>query len=239
MTKSTGIYTLADAARLVGTETRTIRRWVHGYSRPALGSSADNTAPKKSVPLWQTQYGSGERSNIVGFRDLLELRVVNEFVKHGVPLIVVRECLNSAKKLLGVDHPFTQSRFATDGKTIYADLLKNVTEPELVDLRKKQIVFRDIIKPSLYDGIEYDSSTRIARRWFPNKGRRIVLDPARSFGKPVLNGSGIPTEALYANYRAEGADRAAIRLVASIFDIDAKEVAAAIQFETAFAKKAA
>ena len=100
-------------------------------------------------------------------------------------------------------------------------------------------MFRDIIKPSLYDGIEYDLTNKFARRWYPNKQRRVVLDPSIEFGKPTVVGSGIPTAALFAHYLAEGSDAAATKKVAAIFDILNKDVSAAIQFEQSLRQQAA
>jgi uncharacterized protein (DUF433 family) len=55
-----------------------------------------------------------------------------------------------------------------------------------------------------------------------------VLDPEVQFGAPIVAEAGIPTDTLYASFLAEGRDQVA---VARIFDVPAKLVAAAVQFE--------
>lgn len=230
MYMGTGIYTLADAARLIRVPSRSIGRWLYGYDYSH--QVQDVRHAYHSQPLWNPQYVAhdvGER--VLGFRDLLELRVVREFVAHGVPLLVVRRCMETAKNMFGVDYPFTAHRFATDGRTVFADVLRDGTEKEMVDLHKKQLVFREIIKPSLYAGIEYEG--RYARRWYPEGGRNrsIVIDPQQQFGKPIVAGDSVPTEALFSNYVAEGGDKAAIDAVAKIFELPVKKVEAAIRFE--------
>lgn len=240
MQETIGIYSLAEAARLIGTQSRTIQRWMFGHAYRSASKDSDASTIKSSPPLWTPQHDGEEGAHkIIGFRDLLELRVVREFVQHGVHLSIIRECLEQAKNILQSDHPFALNRFATDGKTIFTDLVRHGTAPELVDLRNRQLVFRVIIKPSLYDGIEYDNAKRVARRWFPNKQKNVVLDPQINFGKPILIDHGISTEAIYANYLAEGENPAAVKIVARIFEIKSKDVDAAIIFEKNLRLKAA
>jgi hypothetical protein len=82
-----GLYPLAQAARLVGVEPRSVRRWLKGYSwnyRDGRSSSG---------PLWTLQYANDEElgaEQVLGFHDLLELRAVAKFIEHGVPLKVIR-----------------------------------------------------------------------------------------------------------------------------------------------------
>ncbi|HMS26377.1 MAG TPA: DUF433 domain-containing protein [Burkholderiaceae bacterium] len=226
---SLGIYTLAEAAHLVRVPTRSINQWLYGYDYTR--KFADETVKKHVAPIWTPQYDSntwGEK--VIGFRDLLELRVVREFIQHGVSVAVIRKCFENAKSTFNDSYPLTALRFATDGKTIFADAVRSETVEEMMDLHKKQYVFRQIIKPSLYEGIEYDEKN--AKRWFPEgKKRDIVIDPDRQFGKPIVAEFGVPTAALFASYKAEGADKAAVAMVARIFEIPTKSVSAAIRFE--------
>lgn len=226
---SLGIYTLAEAAHLVRVPTRSINQWLYGYDYTRKSSA--ETIKKHVQPIWTPQYDADQwGEKVIGFRDLLELRVVREFIQHGVSVAVIRKCFENAKATFNDAYPLTALRFATDGKTIFADAVRSETVEEMMDLHKKQYVFRQIIKPSLYEGIEYDEKN--AKRWFPEgKKRDIVIDPDRQFGKPIVAESGIPTAALFACYKAEGADKAAAAMVARIFEIPTKSVFAAIRFE--------
>ena len=61
-----------QAARLVGAEPRALRRWLQGYSRKYNGERVH------SEPLWETQLkDEGLPEDVIGFRDLLELRMVS------------------------------------------------------------------------------------------------------------------------------------------------------------------
>jgi uncharacterized protein (DUF433 family) len=222
-----GMYTLAEAARLIHSDRRSIKRWLYGYGY--LSGQGEERVRRNVMPLWTPQYqGEDFDEPVIGFRDLLELRVVREFVRRGVPLLVVRRCLNAAAEMFGVDYPLTAQRFVTDGQTIYQEALRATEdEPEMLDLKTRQYAFREIIKDSLYAGIEYDGG--VARRWYPEpRNRAVVVDPAVQFGHPVLEEAGIPTASLYASYLAEDKDKGA---VARLFEIAPRQVDVAVRFE--------
>lgn len=233
---SLGVYPLPEAARLVGMPFAALNRWLYGYDY--LSKNQNETVKKHSAPLWRPQYEAAEwGEKVIGFRDLLELRVVREFIQHGLSLRFIRSCLENAKTIFGVDYPFTTYRFATDGRAIFQDVVRESAAEEMIDLQKRQLVFRDIIKPSLYEGIEYTKDH--ARRWFPNgKKRDIVIDPERQFGKPIISDAGVPTNTLYASFQAEGADKSAINTTSRIFEVSLKNVESAIKFEERLRKVA-
>jgi uncharacterized protein (DUF433 family) len=219
----TGIYPLHQAARLVGAQPRAIRRWLQGYPRKYKGSNV------RSEPLWKTQLSEeGLPDEVIGFRDLLELRMVAAFVRYGVNLKVIRATVDQAARDFGTDYPLTNQKFLTDGKRIFLQAHAQVTgESRLIDVLGKQYVFSDIIKPTLFAGIEYEHDGAV--RWFPvNRRKTIVLDPALQFGAPALAEAGIPTDTIHASFLAEGRDRA---MVARVFGISPDMVTAAVEFE--------
>lgn len=219
----TGIYPLHQAAKLVGAEPRALRRWLQGYTRKYKDQHV------RSEPLWQTQFNGQELpDDVIGFRDLLELRMVAAFVKHGVDLKVIRATIEVATRHFGNDYPLTNRQFRTDGKRIFLQAVETASgEPTMVDVIQKQFVFSDIITPSLYAGIEY--SEQGAVRWFPlGKRKVIVLDPSIQFGTPVITSAGIPTDTIYASYLAESRDEA---MVARIFNVTPGMVSDAVMFE--------
>lgn len=220
----TGIYPLPQAARLVGQEPRYVRRWLRGYSWKYKDGRS------RSGPLWHTQF-EGEQTpsgEVIGFRDLLELRMVAQFVKHGVHLKVIRATIDAATQHFGSAYPLSNRRFLTDGRKIFLDAVDEATgATKLIDVVGRQFVFSEVIKPSLYAGIEYDNG--FATRWFPvSRSRTIVLDPQIQFGTPTLTDVGIPTDTIHDAWRAEGKDR---NRVAKLYDITPAMVSAAVSFE--------
>jgi uncharacterized protein (DUF433 family) len=234
MYQGTGVYSPTDAARLINVPAYKIKRWLFGYdfSRSIRGEKQISSSP----PLWMPQIAPTEfDTKIIGFNDLLEIRFVDAFVRFGLPLTVVRRCLNTAKELYKIDFPLTSGKFKTDGKTIFAQAIEQARDEDLLDLRNKQFAFNEIFKPSLYAGIEYEGN--LASKWYPNqKDHEIVLDPKRQFGTPIVDEVNIPTSAIYSSYLSEGADSASLKTTSNIFDIPEKLVASAIKFETGLLK---
>lgn len=235
MYSGTGIYSLPEAARLIHVPARKIHRWLYGYTY--LKKSGEGRVQAFSDPLWTPQHSKTEYdAEAIGFNDLLEVRFVAAFVEHGVPLAIVRQCMETARQLFGVDYPMTSGSFKTDGKTIFADAIeKIVKEGALLDLKNRQFAFKDIISPYLYAGIEYDGKR--AAKWYPQGGRHhVVLDPARQFGSPIVDELGVPTGVLYASYLAEGENSRAIAQTTKAYEVPAKFVEAAIKFEQGLAR---
>ena len=229
----TGIYSIPEASRLICVPGKDIRRWLLGYSyRKMPGDAASRV---EMPPLWEHELAHGGfDEDVIGFRDLIELRFIREFINHGVSLKVIRHCLKTAAELYGVTHPMSSPRFKTDGRTIYGEALhEEAQENSLVDLKSRQAVFKEIIRPSLYEGIVYDAQERKASRWYPlgSKKSPVVIDPARQFGAPIIEVTGTPTKVLYQSYLAEGADPQALAFTARLYDAPPKHVEAAIHFE--------
>jgi uncharacterized protein (DUF433 family) len=231
-----GMYTLADASKFLGVESRALNRWLYGYRY--YGRRGGEPINRWSDGLWRPQYDPQEfGEKVIGFHDLLEVRIVREFVRAGVHLIVIRNCLDRARKEWGAHYPLSAQRFVTDGETIFHEAHQAANEDgdgKLLDLRTMQYKFKTIIKASLYAGIEYLGKE--ARRWYPEGPKAsIVIDPAVNFGHPVVRGTGIPTETLYASYIAESKNRSR---VARLYELLPQEVSAAVKYESRLRKAA-
>lgn len=232
MYSGTGIYSIPEASRLIDVPTRDIRRWLFGYHY--LRRPGDAGSRVTSAPLWEHELThEGFDEDVIGFRDLVELRFIREFTRAGVALSVIRRCLATASELFGVTHPMSLPRFKTDGRTIYAEAIsEEMHDNSLVDLKSRQTVFKDIIRPSLYDGLIYDDDKRHANRWYPGGTKSpIVIDPARNFGGPIIDATGTPTITLFESYKAEGGDPKALAITSRVYAVPPKAVEAAIRFE--------
>jgi uncharacterized protein (DUF433 family) len=216
-----GVYPLPQAARLVGADSASVRRWMLGYQRKGKGYG----------PLWVGELNdTALNTPSVSFRDLLELRMVAAFAKHGVATSVIRKTIDTARQDFGSDFPLSTKRFLTDGKKIFLEAIDaGGTDGEtMVDVVRRQFVFSSIIRPSILGSVEFDGET--PRRWFPlgTRRRQVLLDPEIQFGAPIVAGAGIPTDTIAAAYVAEGMDS---RAVGRIFDIEPRLVDAAVAFE--------
>lgn len=120
-----------------------------------------------------------------------------------------------------------RKRFLTDGRRIFAEVVEGIDEPGLLDLVRSQYAFHRAIKPTLYASVEY-SELDEALRWFPMwPKQQVLLDPKRSFGRPIVAQGGVPTETLAMAVEVEGSTER----VARWFGVPRAAVRAAVDFE--------
>jgi uncharacterized protein (DUF433 family) len=223
-----GVYSVPEAARLTGISSRRIRRWLQGYSHTSGGAS------RTSPPLWRRQIAS-EDSLILSFRDMLEVRFIDAFRRHGVSWKSIRLAAECAAEIVHDSYPFSTRRFKTDGRRIFAEILQETGDESLLDLVKSQYEFKSIVEPFLFDGLEFSALGIEPVRWWPlGMDRRVVIDPERSFGQPIVDPESVPTRVLASAFRAEGS----IQAVARWYMVDPKSVEDALDFEGQHAKAA-
>jgi len=214
-----GFYTVPEAARLLKIPPVNIRRWLGGYTYRKKGETID------LPPLWRPQLPSSEHHIELGFRDLIELRVIKSFLDAGLSLITIRNCLEYARECANDERPFSTRRFQTDGRTIFLESLRRSGEAELLDLKSRQYVIRNVIDRTFKD---LDLSDDIVTRWRPFRGKKsIVIDPQRAFGQPIATLYGVPTIVLTEATTAEGS----IERVSYLYDVPVPVVRDAISFE--------
>ena len=219
VTYGIGAYSLAEAGSLLGVSPTTIRRWLFGYSY-------DHHGPRtEQQPLWRPQYGIDQDEPLLGFRDLIEARVVRGLRSLQIGLPTIRECLRRASELVQDDHPFSTRQFKTDGKRIFLEQMDDLGEGFLIDLKLRQHAFRRIVEPSFVD-LDFDADAA-SRWWLLPKKKTIVLDPARSFGQPIVADGGVPTARLAQAVKAEGS----VERVAQLFELKPAIVRDALAFE--------
>ena len=125
-------------------------------------------------------------------------------------------------------HPFALRGLLTDGKR----LLKELGDAALLELGSGgQTAFESVLHPFCHR-LDFDSATKLAMRFYP-AGRKscVVVDPRHSFGRPVIAGTNITTEALGCLIR--GGDR--IDDIAADFRLELTQVEEAWKFERALA----
>lgn len=220
-----GIYSVPEAARLSHVAPARIRRWLRGYVY-------HQAAEEKSSPaVWKAQLPVLNGSLGLGFLDLMEVRFVDAFLQAGVPWRTIRLAAQRARELLDQDHPFSTRGFQTDGHSIFAEVVQESGEPQLLDLAKNQYAFRRVISPSLYAGVDFDEMDRAARWWPMGKRRHVVVDPERQFGQPIVVEKSVPTAVLADAVGTEGS----IRAVSSWYGVRESAVRDALRFERSLA----
>lgn len=195
-----GLYTPAEAGRLVQVPPAKIARWLRGH----------DAGGRHHEPLWRPQVELDGEGIALGFLDLMEVRVAASFIAQGLSPIRVRRAIGLARDILGRDHPLSTRAFRTDGRSIFLQVVEEDGEAALIDLFHQQYAFRDVIERSLKH-IDYDEAG-VPSSWWPlGRARSVLIDPARSFGQPIEAETSVPVAALVRGVHGEGSPEAAAR----------------------------
>lgn len=219
-----GIYTPSEAAALCGINAGKITRWLRGH----------DAGRKHYDRLWKPQIDLDDGKVYLGFRDLMEVRVANAFIKEGLSAQKVRRAIQLAREMIGEDRPLSTAKFRTDGHTVFLQMLREQGTDSMIDLFRKQYAFRPIIEPSLKN-IDFDKTGNPMRWWPAGKAAQIVVDPRRLFGRPIEASSGVPSTVLAAAAEAEGSPELAARL----WKVPVSAVRHAVAFEQSMRQRKA
>lgn len=202
-------YTYVDAARYALIPAQTVRNWFRGASSPGHTMRA----VFGEVPTHGLSY-----------LQLVEVAFVAAMRAHKLKLSALRTAYDYVRTAMGIEYPFAQERFLTDGTDLFIHALDDADQ--VISASKPgQRAWREAIETCAR---RFDYSDHLALRWHP-RGRdfRIVIDPRISFGRPVVEDTGIPTAAIHER-RLAGED---LDFIAHDFGLTRKQVKDALWFE--------
>lgn len=194
-------YTAAEAAQILALPASTVRAWSFGHTHVEPGGSSRKRYPRVIEPA-----NADER--LLSFVNLCELHVLAAIRRqHKVSLPKVREAIDYVSRELRQPRPLASVRFLTNGVSLFvkrAGQLLNVTQ-------KGQTAMQADFERAL-SRIEYDRKTGAPLLLYPytraatlagaQAPRTVVVDPARSFGRPVLAGAFVRTEVVAQRFAA-------------------------------------
>ncbi len=217
-----GLYTVSEASHLTKVSAGRIRRWVKGYS-----FTTPSGQTHWSPPVWHPEIeDSGEA--LLTFKDLIEIRFVNAFLENGIRWPVIRRSAERARSEFKTSHPFSTRRVLMLGSRLFS-AVEQGERRALLNLADGQYGLKRIIEPLLHGVVFRNDEPEM---WWPmGERRRVVIDPQRSFGRPIDNKSSIPTRVLNAAFRAEKS----FKRVANWYGADPQSVKFAVQFEASLA----
>lgn len=215
-------YTLADAAQLLDLSYQQVRAWFKGT--------------RVSKPLISSQ---GARAPIptLSFLDVVELRVVTELLKLNVSMRDIVRIHQWRAKRDPTRRPYaSQPIFLLGAKSAFfpeGDQLVEANTAGQLGIREIIEENADKIDPRMFylrdNELEFDTGSGLVDKWWPmSTGSDVVIDPARSFGAPILSHYRIKTSSVYDMYVAED-ER--LDTVTDWFDINEKAASDAISFE--------
>jgi uncharacterized protein (DUF433 family) len=183
---------------------------------------------RHSDAVWQGELQPIENKLALSFRDLLELRFVDAFIRAGVSWRTMRRAHGKAQAKLKTTHPFCSNRIFTDGRAILLRQGEEDSDQALIDLVNDQAEFARIVEPFRKE-LEFSGSDIV---WWPlGKERQIVVDPKRNFGQPSAAHSGVPTRVLARSVKTNGS----VEAVSHWFEVSEGEVRDALEFEARLA----
>lgn len=197
------IYSVAQAARLSGVASSTLRSWVVG--RPYPTQSGDRFfAPIIKPP--SDKWGRISFVNVIEAHVLAALRR-----EHQLRLDKVRPALEYVQRELQTPHPLATRVFETDGIDLFVRHFAEIVNAS----RDGQIAMRELLEARLRR-VEHDQSGQ-AFQLFPfvsrhrdesslqarlEAPRSVVVNPFLSFGKPILARKGIAVWVIADRFKA-------------------------------------
>lgn len=193
-------YSVVEAAHYLRMPKETLRSWVIGRLYPVAGQM------KRSRPLIHLD---DPNARYLSFINLVEAHVLAAIRRrHGVKLPKVRTALDYVKRQFRIERPLIDQAFQTDGLDLFVERYGNLINAS----REGQQAMKEIISvylqrverdtkglPIKLYPFTRDTDSDAAPRADP---RLVVMNPAVSFGRPVIAGTGIPVSAVYERYKA-------------------------------------
>jgi uncharacterized protein (DUF433 family) len=193
-------YSVAEAAHYLHMPEETLRSWVAGRLYPVGGQR------KRSRPLIHLD---DPKRQYLSFVNLVEAHVlVSIRRRYGVKLPKVRKALDYLRRQFRIERPLVDQTFQTDGLDLFVERYGDLINTS----REGQGAMKEIIGAYL-ERIERDGAG-MPIKLYPftrnteaeslrgSNPRVIVMNPAVSFGRPVITGTGIPASSVYERYKA-------------------------------------
>lgn len=167
-------YRVGEAASYAKVSPQTVAAWhrVKGQARRR--------------PLSDKQKGSG-----LSFLQLIELAVVAEMTKAGVKLSEIDRARKYFKNTTGLEFPFAQLKFKTDGADILAEFEmpdgKKATDKLVAANHSGQLIWTEMLTRLLRE-FDYGPSGEVLRWKVAGEDKPVEIDPQISFGAPQIHG---------------------------------------------------
>jgi uncharacterized protein (DUF433 family) len=216
-------YRGSEAAHILSLPYGTVMAWSFGQAYLHRDGS-----PKRFVPLIKPADGS---ARLLSFVNLCELHVLSSIRRrHRVSMPGVRKAIAYVERQLGIDRPLASSRFSTNGMDLFvnhADVLLNASQDG-------QQALRDEFERALQriDFAKNGSPVVLFPFTRPSgeaaQPRTVLIDPRRSFGRPVLADAYVRTEVIESRFQAGDS----IADIAKDYGVERTAVEEALRFES-------
>jgi uncharacterized protein (DUF433 family) len=215
------LYSVPTASRYLKIPQRTIRDWVMGWKYQTKSGKRllDPVIklPKPNLP-------------VLSFMNLVEAHVLGGMRRlEMVSFPKVRNALSFLEQQFPSPHPLADQLFETDGVNLFIrklDRLINISQNGQIEMQEVVSEYLRRIDRNINAGVV---------RLYPflkkepsfDEPKRVMIDPLVSFGRPVLVGTGVPTDVIAERFFAGDS----FDDLAKDYAITPKQVEEAVQYE--------
>jgi uncharacterized protein (DUF433 family) len=216
------LYSVAEAAFIIGVSSRTLHQWIYGRDYKAQGEI--RTSPPLIKP-------ADTREGLLSFSNLAEAHVLDAIRKHNFPMTAIREAIDAIKQQYPSEreHPLITAEFYRHGKRLFIKKL-NETISVSRPTQGQRVLGGDMLDVYL-ERIRRDDRD-LPVRLFPmraNPDSRIMVDLFIASGQPVISNTGILADFIHERH----VTGESIEEIAQDYGIDSRAVADAIRYVAA------
>jgi uncharacterized protein (DUF433 family) len=183
------IYGITQASEYIKIPVNTLRSWIRGRKYRIDNGEMRFSAPVINLPE--------DEFPMLSFINLIEVHVLKGIRKvENIPFYKVRDTLAYIETQFQSEHPLADHHFKTDGVDLFIEHLG-----QLITVSKSgQLAIREVLKTYLRRIDRNPDKTPMRLYPFIHKNSKedepqvISINPLVSFGRPVLVGTGVPTE---------------------------------------------
>jgi uncharacterized protein (DUF433 family) len=198
-------YGISEAARSLGMSAATLGSWVNGRTYPT------SAGPRFFKPLIDLK-----AAGTLSFYNLVEAHILlSTRKKHKVEIPAIRRAVDYVRKAYPSAHPLLSENFETDGKALFIKKLAAAQgqEQTINVSRYGQLGIGPILDLYLrrIDRDEQGWPVKlfpIRLNWAGDVNqdppRVVVIDPAVSSGRPVVDGTGVMAEVIFGRFNTGG-----------------------------------
>lgn len=206
-------YSYSEASRALRIPRTTLRAWTRGQQRFQRVFTPAGDASLSYFNLIEAQV----------------LRAIRNTPEHPIPMPMVRKALQEASKEYGIERLLIHRDFRFGAGDLFLDQYSHLVSLTL----SRQIVLKRLLDAHLAR-VEYGDDG-LPRQFFPmlhgdgDQPKEVEINPFVSFGRAVVIGTGISTQAI--NSRVDAGE--SIEFVATDYEITVRQVEDAIYYEAA------
>lgn len=206
-----GIYTAADAARVLNIPYRKAKYWFSYYAKQGFSNSSDFVYHFHIKDIVA-----------VNFLTLIEMNVFYALKEKKVTTRTILNLHCFLADFLKTPYPFAKEDFyVKDRRTVLLERGGNLLTADA----SLQLVMGQVATPA-YPKIVFNNK-RLATKYYPlGQNKSVVADPQHQFGQPIIEGTNILTATIYDLHLGNEKND----FIAELYGIKVKDVQDAIEF---------